>query len=840
LISENQPEWGIVYLGASQLGVVLVPLDAQTWPKEVWAVAGFTEAKAIIASERCLKKLGATEQLLENEKSEHPILLLRLESFCEPWNQPELPRSTAPPSEQPKTLQLPELTGQDEASIIFTTGTSADPRGAVHTHASFLANLRGVNHHLSVSQGDQLLSVLPLYHALEFTCGFLMPIYGGSTVTYVHSLKPKVILEVMRETGTTCMLGVPTLYSLIRDDVERRILKTTKSSLKANLMETSKQLSHSIEDRLGHNVGRHFFSRVHSEFGGKIRVFVSGGSALGERLYQDFKALGMPIYEGYGLTETAPVLTVNPLHRSRVGSAGKPLPGVELRLYHPDRDGVGEVIVRTPSLMKEYFRNPEATAACLRDGWFHTGDLGWVDADGYLYITGRVKDVIVTGAGKNVYPTDLEAIYRTLDIVEDVCVFGVKSGLTEEVNALVYANRELLAGQVPEEAKKTVQKAIQGLARELPSYHRLQAIHMAEEPLPRDQQGKLDRAAVRQTVLGRKLSARAPAEVIPAAGKTDIIFSELTRISGLEREEIDETSHLYTDLGLDSLMAIELLLALERRFGVSIPDDRAVSLQTVGDLLDEARKVGLDQEPAAAGIALELRSALPFPERPPMDRAIMGASFTALRTLFTKYFDLTIENEAVLPRTGSYVIAANHSSHLDTAAIIAAVTLALGVKEARRLHVIGAKDYFFSSQFKSWLFSTCLNVVPIERGEISLLGLRQVSRILAQGEPVLIFPEGTRSRTGELQEFKPGVGLVAWEQKTPIVPAFISGTYEALRPGKVMPTRQKICVAFSRPIHMRTYEGLGEELSLDEIYRRITTDLQALIVDLSEKQTASA
>ena len=174
---------------------------------------------------------------------------------------------------------------------------------------------------------------------------------------YATTLKPRMILETMRKTGTTCMLGVPTLYSLLRDYLERKVLGAKGSTFKANLMTTSKQISRSLERRLGRNIGRKLFSRVHQEFGGKVRVFVSGGSPLGEDIFQDFSALGMPIYEGYGLTETAPVLTVNPLNRSRARSAGRPLPGVELRLDHPDKHGVGEIVVRSPSLMKNYFKN---------------------------------------------------------------------------------------------------------------------------------------------------------------------------------------------------------------------------------------------------------------------------------------------------------------------------------------------------------------------------------------------------------------------------------------------------------------------------------------------------
>ncbi|MFH1965174.1 MAG: AMP-binding protein, partial [Acidobacteriota bacterium] len=687
---------------------------------------------------------------------------------------------------------------------------------------------------MTVRDDDKILSVLTLYHTLEYTCGFLMGIYGGATITYLQSLKPKNILATMRETGTTTMLGVPTLYNLIREDIERRILKSKKSFFKNGFLEGSRKINASLEKRFGRNLGRKMFAAVHEEFGGKIRIFVSGGSALGEDLFYYFKTLGMPIYEGYGLTETAPVLTVSPLHRGRAGSAGKPLPGVEIRLYHSDSDGVGEIIVRTPSLMKGYYKNPDATSEVVRDGWFHTGDLGWVDGDGYLYITGRIKDVIVTGAGKNVYPTDLEAIYRQLPGIEDICVFGIRSGLTEEVNAVICPSPEILAEEDKAKAEKTLQNAIQTLARELPSYNRLQALHFVSQLLHRKSEGGLDRARIKQEVMevsGRmprtKKGFSLPREKDSKVSKRKLLLKELSRLSGLEAEEISEESHLYTDLGLDSLMALELLLSMEQNFGVVIPDEKAASLQTVKDVLDEVRRIGLKPEKQSSPKIH--RSTLSLKERSLIDRTILRMSFQALRNFSRTYFDLKLVNESAIPESGAYILAANHASHLDTVVMISGLTHALGVRKSRRLHIIGARDYFFEGLFKSWFFSTCMNVVPIERDELSLNGLRQLSSILAAGEPILIFPEGTRSRTGQIQEFKPGVGLVAWEQKVPILPVFLDGTYDAMPAGKSLPKRTPISVVFGNMIKMREYEKVAAAITKDNLYRIITADVKTAI-----------
>lgn len=842
LFSENQPEWGICYLGAASAGIVVVPLDAQSWHREVWSVARWTEAKALLVSENCLNRL-PEPGLLENEALETPRLVLDVNRLCNPFDLPNLQRSTMTTGDAaPTEGDWPTVEPDDVASIIFTTGTAADPRGAVHTHRNFLNNLYGVNHYLAVTPEDQFLSVLPLYHALEFSCGFLMAIYGGATVSYAHSLKPKNLLETMRETGTTCMLGVPTLFALLRDDLERRILKSSKSNFKSNWTETSKNFSRSVEKRFGRNIGRRVFARIHEEFGGRIRVFVSGGSALGEELYRDFRAFGVPIYEGYGLTETAPVLTVNPLHRSREGSAGKPIPGVELRLYHPDQNGIGEIIVRTPSLMKEYFRNEEATSQVMKDGWFHTGDLGWIDADGYVYITGRIKDVIVTGAGKNVYPTDLEAIYRSLPGVRDICVMGIKSGLTEDVHAVIVPQPEALEEGAGDGVKKAIQKQINELARELPTYHRLQAIHLWSDELPKDTGGKLHRSQIRAELErqlngkdGRPESGGGLPRRVREASQEDAIFEELSRLSGEPIEEINEESNLYTDLGLDSLMAMELLLFLEHRLQITVDDSRIGAIQSVGDLLQEMRRVGASaprkpQSPAPP------RSTLPLSARPYSDRLLLAASFLFLSLFYRSYFGFQVRNGAVLKRAPmGFIVAANHSSHADTGAMIAAFCQAVGVRDARKLHVAGARDYFFNTSLKSRIFSNCLNVVPLEREEVSLAGLRTVKRILEQGEPVLIFPEGTRSRTGSLQKFKPGIGLLALEFNVPILPACIRGTFQAFPPGSLFPRPRRVSVEFGKWVSPERYGGPDQTENRDGAYRRIARDVRASVQEMLER-----
>jgi long-chain acyl-CoA synthetase len=882
LFSENQPEWGMAYLGAVSLGLTVVPLDAQTWHKEVWAIAHFTGAKALLVSENCFKRL-APEGVLENDRAPEPIQIVDVSRHCAPWRMHEYPRSTqgravvreavaevvgvvgpsgpgasgnggnglggsgnganGSPAE-PAEIATATVAVQpdDPASIIFTSGTASDPKGAVHTHRGFLANLQRVLH-LSPKLGpeDHMLSVLPLYHALEFTCGFLGPVHLGATVTYASSLKPKNLVDTMRETGTTYMLGVPTLHALLRDEIERRVLKDPRLAAKAEAAGAGARAERgSLARRLRGRALQELRLRVREEVGGRLRFVVSGGSALGPELYEDFYALGIPIYEGYGLTETAPVLTLNPAGKTRAGSVGKPLPGVELRLSHPDRDGIGEIVVRTPSLMRNYDGNPTATAKAIRDGWFHTGDLGWIDEDGYVFITGRIKDVIVTGAGKNVYPSDLEAIYSNVPGVSEICVVGVKSGLTEEVHAVVVPNAAAATMSPDGDLRKAIQREMQILARDLPSYHRLQYVHLWNGPLPRNADGEVLRDQVLAWLRGdlerRPQRMAAAAAPIPAleSSQEDALLQELARLSGIAATDIRPESDLYSDLGLDSLEAIELLLFLETQFGVAIPDAQADAIRTVGDLQREV--VVLSKLPAGSvGAPREnLPSLLPARQKSPFDRALLRLSLSSLDALYHSYFQLELpELNGFFPLDGPYIIAANHSSHLDVGAIMAAIARQRGKHEAERLHVLGARDYFFDKKLKSWFFSRFFNVVPIRRDQTGLDGLRTAKSILSNGEPVLIFPEATRSRTGKMQAFKPGLGLLAFETNVPVIPAHIRGTFDALPAGRSFPKSAAVRVRFGDPIPMDQFRGEGAGHDKDDLYRRIAHEVRVHIERLA-------
>ena len=485
LFAENQPEWGIAYLAAVQIGVIVVPIDPQTAVEEVLALADYTEAKAILTSEACVARL-QSPQIKSNEKSTS-LKCLNINHFCQPFEgeqaEPSVltePELSAVPDDFPDVDIHPDTV----ASIIFTMGTTVDARGAMISHRGFIANVVAVSKALPPEDTDRFLSVLPLYHALGFSCNFLMSIYAGTTITYTNSLRPTSILAIMRETKTTVLIGVPRLFQLLYDTIKRYVVQSPEV----------------MEPPLDPEV----VEEIQEALGGHIRVLVSGGAALPDEVYDRFMEFGLTIYQGYGMTEASPVLSVNPHHKSKRGTVGPAVQGVQLQVINPDENGIGEIVASSPSLMQGYYRNQAMTEQVIRDGLLYTGDLGYFDEEGYLYLTGRSKDVIVSGAGKNIYPVELETLYRHSPLISEICVVGMSTdNLFEAAHAVIVPVHD--DNQDRAEVEKAIHQHIQERAQDLPTYQHLQTVHFWNTELPKTPDAVINRQRVKE-ILREQLS----------------------------------------------------------------------------------------------------------------------------------------------------------------------------------------------------------------------------------------------------------------------------------------------------------------------------------------------
>jgi long-chain acyl-CoA synthetase len=782
LWADNGPEWVLVCLAVYRAGAVLVPLDPQWTADQVCAAANFTEAKLVCAGPDHYQSLVGC--------STRPRMVEMSPTFVP---SPDAVLEGPPPE---------PLTRDQVASILFTSGTTVAPRAVMLTHGNFLTNSRGILEVQDVNHGDRLISVLPLYHSFEFTAGLLAPMAKGAAITYVEQLDGQMILSAMRETQATIMLVVPRLlqglYSKMRDTVEQS----------GPIRQAIFNAAWAVSGVTGGRFGRMLFRPVHRKFGGRLRLLVSGGSGLDPHLFEAYKRLGFLVLEGYGMTETSPVLTYNPADSPKPGYVGRAIPGVQVKIHSPNSQGVGEVVATGGNVMKGYYKDPQATASIIRNGWVHTGDLGQFNRDGYLKICGRIKDLIVTPAGKNVYPDEVEHCYKDLPLVEEFCVVGIpeENGMGEQVHAVVVPKARNGASAKEDEMIGRLIRAADMVGDGLPSYQKISRFHIWDGELPKTSTLKVKRSEVRNTILERRNGHNGQSAGSSSNGDRLVetnghawLYEMLAELTGRPLGTITPDSSLTFDLGVDSLMKVELICDVESRLGVSIPNELISNAPRVRDIV---AYIGDRQPVTESGkngrwggrIAPTNRALADAKDPSILQKPLQWTARGLVNLFFASYTRLVVKGRSHVPAKGAFILAANHSSHLDSVAVRAALN-------GRRMpRIAGARDYFFTTTVRGWFFSNVLGVIPFDRDNETLAGLQRCMAVLEQGETLLVFPEGTRSLDGEIHQFKVGLGVLAAEANVPIIPVRVEGTHELLPKGKFLPSSGTVTVHFGAPI----------------------------------------
>ncbi len=477
LISENRPEWPIAYLAITSMGAIVVPLDAMLKKEDILPLMDNAGVAAGIVSQKYNESLTAAN--IANQK-------IVMEDFG------QLPEA--------KAQEETDVCSDDVAAIVYTSGTTGVPKGIVLTHKNIVTNVVSVASLFNFGPKDNFLSVLPLHHTFETTAGFFGPFSQGCKITYAESLKSYAILNNMQKTDVTIMCGVPLLYQLFYDGIMREVEEKKLGKLFSLLFMLSKFIKHFV----GVNIGKVLFKIIHKKFGGKIRFFVSGGAPLDPELAINFDSMGFKILQGYGMTESAPILTCNTLKNNKMGSVGKVIPGVEIKIAGTDT--VGEILAFGPNIMKGYYKQKELSSRILINGWLHTGDVGYLDEEGYLFITGRSKDVIVTASGVNVYPDEIEFALNKLEAIKESCVFGdkVKEGVrrgTEQVAALIVPDMEHFEkiGKTDDESvKQEIDKEVKELNKRMVDFKRIARFMLRKEELPKTRLKKIKRFELRK------------------------------------------------------------------------------------------------------------------------------------------------------------------------------------------------------------------------------------------------------------------------------------------------------------------------------------------------------
>ena len=479
LLAANQPEWGIAYLAIVGHGMTAVPIDRLLKPGEYQRILEDSGARAIVVSDAFRDDFHSIAGSLPELKH-----VLSLEEVMASETDAAAPESQVNPD--------------DLAVLIYTSGTTGRPKGVMLSHRNIMSNVVAASQVISISSDDSFVSVLPLHHTFECTAGFLAPVFNGAMVSYVGSLNSRDIVETMKDSRATIMLAVPLLYEKMYQGIMRKVgSQPAVTRTVFNLLMGVVKMGEKFNKRMGTAL----FRSLRDKGGlGTIRFFVSGAAALPPEVAEGFDRLGLRILQGYGLTETSPVVSVHRVEQPpKPDSVGPPINGVEVEVVNPDDTGVGELIVRGENVMMGYYNNPEATAEVLKDGALYTGDSGWIDDEGHVHIAGRLKNVIVTRAGKNIYPEEIEGELVLSPYIAEALVFGAENADTGEeyVRAVVVPDFEVLEEEGVQDDDETLTALMNQEVRErcgnLADYKRVREVELRQEEFSKTSTRKIKR-----------------------------------------------------------------------------------------------------------------------------------------------------------------------------------------------------------------------------------------------------------------------------------------------------------------------------------------------------------
>ena len=830
IFSENRYEWCAAYLAILLAGGITVPIDAHLSPEEIRNILIDSETKVVFVSKETRPR---AEEAVKG-------LTVKLIDFD------TLPNITLPqplPSREGdcrggacSALEGVNVAPDDLASLVYTSGTTGNPKAVILTHGNLASDIDAVMGAGLITGEDNILSILPLHHTYSLMCTFLVPLSMGAGVTYPASLKGPDLISAMKETGVTILISVPRIVESLRDSLMGK-LKGLPFPL-SSVFRWAMRLSAYLRRNLNINLGKAIFFFIHRAFGGKLRYIASGGARLDPEVMAAMEALGFTVIEGYGLTETSPVVTFTPPDRRKPGSVGRPLSSVEIKIEAGGpAPGEGEIAIKGPMVMKGYYKNPELTAEAIKDGWFLSGDLGYMDSDGYLYITGRAKDVIVLSSGKNIYPEDVEREYAKIPLIKEICVLGrgERPGLSERLEAVIVPDTEYLKREKIGNINEALRWEVNSVSRRLPAHMRLMGYTLYAEPLPKTPLGKFRRFMIKD------LTAHKP----PALKEDKTLTEDETgrRVREClkplleESREVQSGDNLDLDLGLDSLKRIELVAALEREFSVKLPEGFASEVQTVRELVSriegirgiyKGERLPLVREEGTASLSVGGTASCP-----PLEKGAGGGFYeieksplaswpvrlifrSLIRSFLRVFYGFEVKGLENLPGGGPFIIAPNHSSYIDGFVVAAA----LPQKVYKRVYFQGFQRYFRGALTS--LFARLGHVILIDPETFLGRALELSGEVIRRGDCLVIFPEGGRSFDGSLMPFKKGIGMLSLGLNVPVVPLYISGTYEMLpRDARWLRAKKalrhgRLKLVFGRPLLPGGLEPLPGEMDFSK------------------------
>jgi long-chain acyl-CoA synthetase len=494
IIGENRVQWAVSYLMGMCFNYVVVPIDRNLTVNEILNIIHESESEAIIFSEQFESVLRERQSSLKKLRFYIGMDLPAMSGDF--YSMSELIKFNKPFNVD----KLPSIKPDEVAEIIFTSGSLGRAKAVMLSQKNLASNLMSMVEMFFIYPEDRFLSVLPMHHTYECTCGMLCPLFAGASVYYARSLK--TIVEDLQETHATIILGVPLLY----EKMFKRIYKTiNEKKVTATLIQPLIKTTGLLQKLGWKSAKRKVFGEIHKKFGGAVRCFIAGGAAPDPLVAKGLREFGFAFVQGYGLTETSPILTLNRLDNFKDDAAGLPLPGVELAIDSPDEDGIGEVLAKGPNIMLGYYKNESATKETFSNGWFKTGDLGKIDRDGFLHISGRKKNVIISNSGKNVFPEEVEDILLRSPFVLEAFVYGEKDAKHDEIiaaqivvdaEAFIELSESRGISITPQLLHEVIAEEVQKTNRQLASYKQIRKFYIRDQEFEKTTTQKIKRYLV--------------------------------------------------------------------------------------------------------------------------------------------------------------------------------------------------------------------------------------------------------------------------------------------------------------------------------------------------------
>ena len=850
IVADNHPRWVAAYLGIVAAGCVVVPLDTALHAdqltkllKDSGTSALFCDARHAPAAREAVASLGIGLVLMDPDRmTDH--------STDQQW----LANLPAIFDGGPGKFQPAPAAPDDLASLLYTSGTTADPKGVMLTHANFLAEVEAVFNWVDLGPTDALLGVLPMFHVLAQMANLLLPLVKGSRVVYLETLNTTELLRALRERNITGFAVVPQFFYLIHERIFQEVAK--RGALTRRVFQGLVGLNRALR-KVGINAGPRLFKKVHDTLGEKMRYLVTGGSRFDPRIAKDFHDLGIDVLQAYGLTETTAGVFANSPTNNVIGSVGKALKGVEARVVYPTNDSqqqedggpaTGEIALRGAVVMKGYWNRPDATAAVLRDGWFYTGDLGYLDAEGNLFLTGRKKEVIVLSNGKNIYPEEVEAHYLKSPYIKELAVMGLEGKPGESgdrLHAAIVPNFDALRQKKIVNAKEVIRFDIESLSQQIASTKRIGSYEIWQEDLPRTTTRKIKRFEVEKRVKANQsrrvdddsdLPVERPLTADEAAWldqpEVQRALKVIREVAHTAPPDLRPTHNLELDLGLDSMQRVELLSRVEDQLGGNVEESQLAEIYTVRDLVDAVLhsaaggtgthttfagwKAILAEEPDASAVV-----SLARPH--PLDNAFWYMVSRLIQVVALDRFDLHVRGMEKLPAAGAYIISSNHQSFIDPV-ILASM---LPPQMFDRLFAVGTSEIFGKGFMLRLAHS--LRVVVVDPDANLIPAMRAGAFGLRQGRPLILYPEGERSIDGTPKTFKKGAAILSIHLQVPIVPVAIEGFYEAWPRNKSFQGFTPLKIVIGDPI-LPPPESEASEAA----YEKLTAALKTRVVEMWE------